>query len=143
MSVEIAYADTNPYRDWFEWRTGKRPYINQAEDAKEFFSRVEAGEFILAVSDHLDYQLKGFPQYDALKKNLGGKGLLVSVNATSQDKAVADMEASSNNTSFDDALHFVMALKAGATWLVTQNEMDFAPFRDRIKVRQPRLVGLF
>ncbi len=141
--MQAIYCDTCIYRDYYEWRSG-HAWIHYGEEAKKLFERVEDGEFSLVISDHLEYQLKEFPQYQEYVETLKKSKNLIEVKVSREDKQMADREAlASSNTEFEDSLHFVLALKGGASILVTDNLEHYAPFEGRIKIRRPEHVGLF
>ncbi|MFH1181612.1 MAG: PIN domain-containing protein [Candidatus Woesearchaeota archaeon] len=141
--MDTAYADTNIYLDWFERRSGRKFLYSQAEDAQTFFNSVEEGKYKLATSDHLVHQLSAhLSRYDDYIANLDRKSLHIHVICEPADKKKADEEAVLNRTEYEDALHFVLAMKAGAKVIVTQDEPHFACFRNRIMVASPRMLTL-
>ncbi|MFH0876141.1 MAG: hypothetical protein V1859_09465, partial [archaeon] len=75
-------------------------------------------------------------------KELDQKRRRIHVTTSVQDKNKANQEARTHNTEYEDALHFILAKKGNANYLVTQNEPHYACFRDRIKVTQPRFLGM-
>jgi len=143
--LKIIYGDTNLFYDWVDWRKGGVFGQHNGEAAQNLIVRLREGEYCLAISSHLLWQLEKHPKYaqckelfDLLKK----EGRLIRVESTAEDKAKASDLCSTNNTEFEDALHFVMAKKAGATTIVTQNERHYACFRSMIKVSPPQMIDV-
>ena len=139
----VIYCDACIYRDYYEWRPG-HAWIHYGEEAKKLFDKVKNKEFVLVISDHLEYQLKGFPQYKIYLKEIKENGNLIEVKTTSEDKQKASNEAENNqHTEYEDALHAELAIRARANILVTSNIEHFKSFEERIKIRRPELTGLF
>ena len=62
------------------------------------------------------------------------KNKIISIKHTEEDIA----EAKNNNTTnFQDELHGMLALRAGADYIVTRNTQDFRKFKDRIQIVKP------
>ena len=62
------------------------------------------------------------------------KNKIISVKHTEEDIA----EAKKNNPGhFQDELHGMLALRAGADYIVTRNTPDFRKFKDRIQIVKP------
>ena len=62
------------------------------------------------------------------------KNKIISVKHTEEDIA----EAKKNNpANFQDELHGMLALRAGADYIVTRNTSDFKKFKDRIQIVKP------
>ncbi|MFH1072882.1 MAG: PIN domain-containing protein [Nanoarchaeota archaeon] len=141
-SPEIVYVDTNVYLDWILWRRGRGFMGHQGEEAKILFDDIKAGKYILLTSDHLEYQIKNnvpdMTQYTEYIHELDSRRLHMHIMKDRNDEDKARMESQTNRTEFEDALHFVLAIKGNATLLVTQNEPDFRPFMKRIRVRCPK-----
>lgn len=137
------YCDTCVYRDYYEWRPG-HAFLHYGEEAKKLFDKIENKEFTLVVSDHLEYQLKEFPQYYSYIAKLKKNKNLTELKVTKVDKQKASEEAQKNpNTEFEDALHAELAIKGGASILVTNNIEHFVPYEDKIKIRRPEHVEVF
>ena len=133
--MTTAYCDSCVYRDYYEWRPGFA-WLHYGEEAKKLFDNIDNGEYSLVVSDHLDFQLKGFPQYQEYITKLRGKNKLVELAVTSADKRNAKQE----DTEYEDALHAHLAIRGKAQYLVTDNIEHFGVFEGRIKVRRPENV---
>ncbi len=110
-------------------------------------NRFKNGEFKMATSDHLEQQLSyklspdAYGRFQELKEELASKNLLVHVDSNEQDERNAQREAEEHGTSWDDSKHFVLAQKAKAVFLVTQDLPHYTPFRSRIIVTEPRHLG--
>ncbi len=145
-TMDIAYADTNVYIDWFEWRKGRGFMTHQGEESLEFFNKIQAGKYILLTSDHLDTQLnihlKDYSQYTSYIQELNVKGFHRHILVEQKDKDQAAVEMTTQKITYEDAVHGVLAIRGNARYLVTQNEPHFRGFRDRIQVSRPRLVGI-
>ncbi len=129
------YLDVNIYRDYLEERTN-REGKDLEEKAWNIFARTISCEFKIVISDVLINQLAhqitpGKSQF--LLELLKSKGKLVMVNVTVEDKK----KANKLSTNYEDALHAVVAARAGAELLVTRNIRDFLPFNHLIKAKLP------
>lgn len=145
--MDLVYVDTNVYIDWILNRRGRRFMIHQGEDAANMFNNIrEDPQYGLVTSDHLEKQisihLEDDTLYRELVKNLDEKEKRVHVKSTYSDRQTANQQAKAHTTEFEDALHFVLALKGKAKFLVTQDEPHFSPFRKCITIRSPRLLGV-
>ena len=72
--------------------------------------------------------------------NLKEVGKLIDVGITLEDKQKAKEISKNRNTHFDDALHVILAKKAGAKILVTRNIEHFADFQDIIEIKYPESI---
>lgn len=144
--VDFIYSDTNPYIDAYQGRKGKRPFRNQSEEGHTMFNSIERGDFGIVTSDHLEKQLKGnlspdeLALYKAFIQKIASLGNHCHVISDKKDKEQARKLAQENHTSYDDALHFVLAKKGGAKFLATQNDPDFACFSKEIIVCGPSMA---
>jgi predicted nucleic acid-binding protein len=62
------------------------------------------------------------------------------VGVTLDDNQKAREISKNKNTHFDDALHVVLAQKAGVKILVTRNIEHFADFQDIIDIKYPEAI---
>ncbi|MCK4327713.1 MAG: PIN domain-containing protein [Candidatus Diapherotrites archaeon] len=121
--MAVVYVDTNVYLDYFENRCDRlRPL---GEFAFQFFRRALKCEFEIVMSDHVMDELESVVSIETIdmfleplkKKN---KIKLVFVEQ-------ADVRRAKRlPTHWQDALHAVLAEKAGAELIVTRNANDFA-----------------
>ncbi len=141
--MEAIYCDACIYRDYYEWRPGI--WLHHSEEAKKLFDRISNKEFTLVVSDHLAFQLQGFSEYILYIDTIRDNGNLIEISVTKKDKEKADEEAGRKNTvEFEDALHAELAIRGGASIFVTRDKLEhFGSYQEKIKIRQPELVGLF
>ena len=146
MDTDIVYADTNVYINWLNWEKGHGYMRHEGEEALAFFNEIKDKKHVLITSDHLEYQLKSklgnYQDYTDYVKGLDDKGAHKHMITEETDKIMANNEALKNKTEYEDALHFVLAMKGGAKWLITNNLPDFNGFQDRILIRPSRLFGV-
>ena len=139
--MKIPYVDTNIYIDDYDDRPG-RGFIHQGKEAKSFFHEIESGLYGLITSDHLDYQLRNYIQYQAFLKRVDALGFHTHLTCTEEDRKLARAESRRLGVDYEDCLHFVLAMRGHASCIITQNERHFAQFRDRIPVTRPRHIHL-
>ncbi|MEK6837854.1 MAG: type II toxin-antitoxin system VapC family toxin [Nanoarchaeota archaeon] len=143
--MDTVYLDTNVYVACYGDRRGKKALISESEESDKLLQKIREGKCKLTTSDHLERQLDVYlPKYMQFVKELDGLGLRNQVTVESTDIEAAEKEVSllpKNATDFEDALHFVLAKKAGVHYLVTWNLPDFNWFQKRIHVVTPNGVG--
>ncbi|MFH1916047.1 MAG: hypothetical protein ABIJ21_02170 [Nanoarchaeota archaeon] len=124
------YCDTNVYIDLFEAR--KDRFRDLGEFALSVFVKVRNAEHVLVVSDWLETELEKFGHKGNFRE------LIADLNpewvVAGQKDRNAARKLSSN---FPDALHVMLAVKAGASCLVTRDVQDFAEFQDLILIAFP------
>ncbi len=135
MSIKI-YCDTNIYLDFLLDR--KNFYgDNLGDEAFSVFNRVISCEFILVVSSWNLVELKNKIEYNSLNMLFSFlKKKVVTVEHTKEDIE----KAKEMSEHFQDALHVLLAVKAGAKFLVTRNIKDFLPFRNLIEIKLPEYL---
>lgn len=131
------YCDTCIYIDALDLNPeGSRDRIRPLSDlAWSFFSRVEEGKYVLVTSDWVFEEFKQVIGSDekirALVDAIKNK---VNITRTQEDIREARKLSQKN---FPDALHVILAKKAGAFILTTRNLNDFAEFSDLIEISLP------
>lgn len=119
--TEKIYLDTNIYLDYFENRHDNiRPL---GFFAYNLIRRCIEGKFKIIISDWLVEEFgKIGDQYkiDDLIKTLKKHDSLLMVRTSSQD-----LSKSRKYRNWTDALHIILAIKAGADYFVTRNIKDF------------------
>jgi len=128
------YCDTNIYLDYLQDRSnlfGK----NIGDRAFKVFSRTLGCEFQIAVSTW---------NLAELKRNIGPEDLkmlltflkrkLVTVEHTKDDIE----KAKKMSEHYQDALHVILAQKAGASLIVTSNLEHFLPYKHLIEIKLPQ-----
>jgi predicted nucleic acid-binding protein len=133
------YVDSCVYIDFDQWRPGSR-LLYYGEEAEKMFKVLEEGKFILVVSDVLDHQLKGCKKYVEIKTRMSDLGRLIEIQSTQHDKEEAKRR--SRDDDWEDDLHAVLAIRAGAKIFVTQNERDFSKYRKELNILTPTLFQL-
>lgn len=134
--MNIAYLDTNIYLDFLLDRTG-RTGRNLGDCAAGIFTKAMRGEIKIAISDWNLKELGGrleMNQLTALFTLIRGA---IKVSTTKRDMEEAKRLSHEN---FPDALHAILARKAGADFLVTRNIQHFMPFSGIIEARLPEQV---
>ena len=134
MSILI-YLDTNIYLDFLLDRKGKdgKPF---GEITEKVFDRVIACEFVIVWSDWIIYELDrtiGLEKLTMMYEILKAKNKIVRIKYNQEDVE----NAKRKSAHFQDALHGVLAKRAGAKILVTRNITDFIIPALRIKVKRP------
>jgi len=130
------YCDTNVYLDYFlERDTVLTPH---SQFAWLVFSAAYQKKIILVFSDWLEYQIKKvlgdkWELAKGLIEDLKKRGVIEEVKATPEIKR----EANNYPTEHEDAVHALLAIKAGAKILVTRNVRHFELFKNKIKVLRP------
>ncbi|MBU1201243.1 MAG: hypothetical protein KJ583_00800 [Nanoarchaeota archaeon] len=131
------YCDTCVYRDAFEGESRRDRLRPLDEFAWNFFNKVMEGKFILVTSDWVFHEFKktvgNTKDLDDLLSQIEDSNK-IHVTKTKEDIRKAN---ELSKTNFDDALHVVLAKKAGAFILTTQNIKHFAEFKDLIEIVPP------
>ncbi len=141
QQMDAVYVETCVYRECFELRQGEGTSGHFGQEAKDLITDILHGKYMLITSDHLEYQLKQFPEYYSLTQELDTKKLRKHIQKTNEDIQWAQSEESHGYIDFEDALHLALAFKAKARFFVTQNIRDFEDYRDKIIVITPALIG--
>ncbi|MBU4246610.1 MAG: PIN domain-containing protein [Nanoarchaeota archaeon] len=132
MSIKI-YCDTNIYLDYLLNRNnlfGK----NIGDRAFSVFNRSLSCEFEIIVSSWTLVELKNkveFGQINTLFSFLKRK--IVKVEHTPEDIEKAKILSAH----FQDALHAILANKAGASFLITRDLKGFLAYETLVKVKLP------
>jgi predicted nucleic acid-binding protein len=113
------YVDTNVYLDYFLERIRSKEALNLFMDAIRCKYEVVLSEQVLFELDRLVDYKETVMFFQILKPKL------INVKADEDDFS----EARKINTHFADALHIVLARKAGAELVVTRNLKDFSSFK--------------
>ncbi|MBI2529690.1 MAG: hypothetical protein HYW05_00920 [Candidatus Diapherotrites archaeon] len=136
MSTRI-YVDANVYLDYFGERTdGIRPL---GEFAFRIFQRTLKCEFEIILSDLLLREIKarnGFrARAECLFDDLINKNKLIQVDAEDKDEQEAKF-----HKNWKDALHCILAKKAGCEFIITRDIEHFSSFSDILKAKLPEQV---
>lgn len=136
--------DTCVYLNYYFDETGR--FVDFGDEARNLLEKVRQGEYGLIVSDHLEYQLKDklgerYSEYLEFKQEISENQTLVEVEVELQDKNAAR----AFDTEFEDALHFQLACKGGADYLVTRNIEHFGCLDgvNNVFIRLPEHMGVF
>ena len=130
------YIDTNIFLDYL---LDRKNLLNNdiSSPAQKLFHRAINCEFFIIFSDHTAKEVynqinieKTFFLFEVLKKKL------VTIRQTKEDQEEA-RKIDSNN--YDDALHFVLAKKSGADFIITRNIKHFSKF-DSLKAKLPENI---
>lgn len=123
MGKPRIYCDANIYVDLFEDRRDKiRPL---GEFAFQLLKRTLDCEFDLIISDWVLYELKQYVKPEKLSDFLEEykkKNKIIKISRTPEDIKAAK----SKSEHFQDALHQILAKRAGAKYLVTRNIQHFS-----------------
>ncbi|MEK6823360.1 MAG: type II toxin-antitoxin system VapC family toxin [Nanoarchaeota archaeon] len=134
---KLIYIDTNVYMDYFLGR--KDRFLPLDEFAATVFERARSCEFDILVSDWVLHELmkqdlsaeaaRFFERFRAIRK-------IHDVVADTADHAWARVQP----THFSDAVHAALAIRHGASCIVTSNIKDFSVFTNRIRCVSPRVL---
>ena len=118
------YVDTNVYLDYLLSR-------KNSKYAFQIFKRALKCHFHIIVSDHLLFELHKFIEYSDIKfLFVLLKHKIITVSSGSAEQ----LEAKKLGTHYADALHIVLAKKANADIIITNNASDFESF---FKTKRP------
>lgn len=130
------YFDTNIYIDYLENRTdGLRPL---GSFAFELFRRSIECEFDIIVSDFVINELERYideKRINEVMDSIKKANKLVKICKSKEDVKKAGL--SSNKP---DALHALLAKKAGAEYIITRNIKDFLEFSHLVKPVLPENI---
>lgn len=133
----IVYVDTNIYIDFLKDRNSETGR-DLGVIAGDFFQQVREGKFTIILSDWVERELyNNVPRNHAKMLISSLEENIITVNETKQDKVRAK-ELDSDDT--DDARHAVLADKADADYLVTQNTTDYKNVMHLVDVRKPTTI---
>ena len=129
------YCDTNVYLDFFLERDNILPHSIVAE---KIFNAAYRKKIVLVYSDWLEYQIKNvvgdrWNQVKGMLEDLRKRNALEQINVSPEVKR----EANQYPTEHEDAVHALLAIKAGAKMLITRNVRHFSIFKNRIKILFP------
>jgi len=138
---ELIYLDTNIYLDYLESREDRlRPL---GEFAFRLLQRTLKCEFKIVISGLVIEELERHINSDRIKgilNDLKEMNKLIRIEVLSEYKEKARELIKNKNTHIDDALHVVLAQKAGAKILVTRNVEHFIDFQDIINIQYPESI---
>lgn len=134
--VEKIYLDTNIYLDYFEGGQDKlRPL---GHFAYELIRRSMNGEFKIIISDWVIEEFEKIADFNKINE------LLLKLKETNPVVLVKhrkkDKEKAKKYKNRADALHAILAIKAGADYLVTRNIKDFSEFQNFVKIVLPENI---
>lgn len=131
------YCDTCIYRDLFEGRKGK--WLDFGEVALNVFREVKNKKYKLIISDWVIDEFKKYKDEKILLDFIKTfkEESIIKIERTKDDEKKA-RELSKDN--YPDALHVILAKKADAVYLVTQNIRDFGEFQKLIDITPPELL---
>lgn len=131
------YCDTNIFKDYLDERTDKlRPL---KDFAFLFFSKGWNCTFKLIISGHLMDELKRNLKEDQIEEVLNRfrkKDKLIFVKEKPGDKE----KARSISEHPDDALHAILANRAGADYLATRNRPHYAGCEHLVEIVFPEFI---
>jgi len=133
----LLYVDTNIYLDMIEQRSDKlRPL---GDFAFNFFADGWNCKFKLVISQHLIDELKrnvsDKRKYEEIFDIFDKKKKLIFVKEEVEDRKTAKKHKEEN-----DALHAILAKRAGVTYLVTRNSEDYSDCQSIVTVVLPEYV---
>lgn len=134
----IVYCDTCIYLDIFEGRKDK--YRDLAEFALQVFRRVGEGEFTLVISDWLLEELGRHAEQSTISDFIEPffkDDQVILINSTDEDYKLARSISEKNA---DDALHAVLAFRAGAKYLLTRNLRHYAGCELLLEIKLPENI---
>jgi len=136
LMPEKIYLDTNIYLDYFENRHDNiRPL---GFFAYNLIRRCIEGKFKIVISDWVveEFGKVGNQcKIDDLIKTLKKQDSIIIVKTNSQD-----LLKSKEYKNWTDALHIILAIKAGADYFVTRNTKDFLNFQNSINIVLPENI---
>ncbi|MDP1694057.1 MAG: PIN domain-containing protein [Candidatus Woesearchaeota archaeon] len=132
------YCDTNIYLDFL---LGRKDYLRPLDEfAHRIFRRIEQGEFLLVISDHLIFELRRYIEEDTMNELLNDlmkEGKTLKVFKTNDE--IKQAKASSQEN-WKDILHAILAHKGGAKYLLTRNLKDYAGCEHLIQTMFPENI---
>lgn len=137
--MDSLYVDTCVHRDSYQKRTG-RGLVPLYEQADRLFERVLGGEYKLVTSDHQDFQLSSFPEYQKLVSDVKKLGNHIHVITDSNDKKEANSGAVQCDD-YEDTLHLILAAKVNCKWFATQDRGYPRSYKG-VRVVFPDWVGM-
>ncbi|MFW6450484.1 MAG: type II toxin-antitoxin system VapC family toxin [Nanoarchaeota archaeon] len=138
--MEKVYCDTCVYMDAMGKNHNNHPLKDLSLFAWCFFDAVKRGEYILVTSSWL---------FEEFKKVVGNDKELISFideleieNKIHVKEGFKDLEQAKrlSRKNLADARHVILAKKADAMYLTTQNIEDFAEFNDYMKKNSIELI---
>jgi hypothetical protein len=134
---KLIYCDTNIFMDYLEDRRDIRRPLGQF--AFQLFQRTRDCEFDIVISDWLMFELRNHGCAEMvmpLLHRLEALGKIVFIRRCGQD----ERDAVRLPIPRSDSMHVVLAVRAGAVCLVTNNVRDFYPCSGIIRIIEPNLV---
>ncbi|MFH1065589.1 MAG: type II toxin-antitoxin system VapC family toxin [Nanoarchaeota archaeon] len=136
--TKLIYIDTNVYLDLLIGRhSGLMP---SSEIARNVLNRALKCEFHIIICDFLLMEIENYVSkelVDSTFKSLIQAGKVTFEAITPEDKGKAHIL--SKSVPFGDCLHFVIAEKCGAEYLVT-NDKHFDRLKNKVQVIRPNLL---
>lgn len=135
--MDKVYCDANVFIDYFHERSD---YIRPLKDlAFNFFSKGWNCAFKLVVSDWLLTELRKHLKEEQIEDILSEyrkKGKLIEITEEKGDRD----KAGSMSEHWQDALHAILANKAGADFLATRNVRDYEGYEKLVKIVFPEFI---
>lgn len=132
---ETIYIDTNVYLDYF-W--GRKDYLRDLGDFAFLVLRKSLDcRYKIVISDWLTFEMDKYiekSKSNVLLEQLKAKNKIVNITRTKEDIKKA-REISKEHP--DDALHAILAKKAGAICVITRNLSHYAGTESIIDVKLP------
>ncbi|MDD4878507.1 MAG: type II toxin-antitoxin system VapC family toxin [Candidatus Nanoarchaeia archaeon] len=136
--TKLVYIDTNVYLDLLIGRhSGLMP---NDEIARNILNRALKCEFHIIICDFLLMEIENHAKketVDSAFKSLIKADKVLFEAVTSEDKRKAHLL--SKNAPFGDCVHFVIAERCGAEYLVT-NDKHFDKLKNKVKIIKPNLL---
>ncbi len=133
MSARI-YVDANIYLDYLEERTDRIRPLD--EFAFQFFNRTLKCEFEIVLSDWVMHELEQYGKMkiksECLFNELRKAGKLIFVKRTPDDEKIAR-----GGKNWRDALHAIIARRAGCEVLITRDIEHFSDFLSLVQAKSP------
>ncbi len=132
------YCDTNIYLDFL---LGRKDHIRPLDEfARQIFKRVEDGEFLLIISDHLLFELQNKisnEELDNLLQPLHVRDRLIKIEKTQEE---IEQAKNLSKEHWKDMLHAVLAKRAKAKYIITRNVYDFAGSEHLVQTMLPENI---
>lgn len=135
---KLIYIDTNVYLDLLMGRhAGLMP---SSDIARNILNRALKCEFHIIVTNFVLTEVEKFVSKEPIKAMLDSLATAEKMTfemATSEDRAKARLL--NQDVPFGDCLHFVIAERCGAEYLVT-NDRHFDRLKNKVKIIKPNLL---
>lgn len=136
--TKLIYIDTNVYLDLLMGR--QAGFMPNSDIARNILNRALKCEFHIIICDFLLMEIENYVSKELVDntfKSLINADKVIFEAITSEDKRKAHIL--SKSAPFGDCLHFVIAEKCGAEYLVT-NDKHFDRLKNKVKVIKPNLL---